>query len=104
MRGSKARKLKWLFFGTRWSLVPCLRGQALWFRVQGRLMEEADKDLKEAILELAQEHSRATDRQVRERLNRPAQSIPKELEEWLALVVTQAKNMPPPPPGQTPAR
>ena len=73
----------------------------LWFRVQGPLMGEADKDLREAILELAQKHNRATDRQVRERLNRPAQSVPKEFEEWLALVVTQAKNTTPASPPRT---
>jgi hypothetical protein len=73
---------------------------SLWIRVQKPLIGEADKALREAILELAQKYGRKTNRQVRERLNR-AHDIPIGFEEWMATIVAQAKSAesPPRPPG-----
>jgi hypothetical protein len=68
---------------------------SFWFLMQGPLMSEADKALRDAIRELAKKHSRATHRQVLERLARPPQDIPKELEEWISRVIPQVKNTPP---------
>ena len=65
-------------------------GAAVWFRVQQPLIQEASKAIRDAVLELASKHGRATHRDIRKRLDR-SNEPPKELDVWLKSVIEAAK-------------
>lgn len=79
----------------------------LWFRVQKPLVDQTNKALKDAVLELARGLGRKTHRRVLKRLEHSA-DVPKELDDWLKLVIEEASKqrvMPSPQNAQqTPAR
>jgi hypothetical protein len=61
----------------------------VWFRVQKPLVDETNKALKDAVLELARSLGRGTHRRVLQRLEHSA-NVPKELDDWLKLVIEEA--------------
>jgi hypothetical protein len=79
----------------------------VWFRLQKPLLDQTNKALKDAVLELARGLGRGTHRRVLKRLEHSA-DVPKELDDWLKLVIEEAgkqKAMPSPQSAQqTPAR
>lgn len=69
------------------------------FRVQKPLVDQTNKALKDAVLELARGLGRGTHRRVLKRLEHSA-TVPKELDDWLKLVTEEASKqsvMPSPP-------
>lgn len=66
-------------------------GAAVWFEVQRPLIEQTNKTLKDAVLELASRHSRSTHRDVRAKLERDNTPL-KEFDDWLKLVIETAKS------------
>jgi len=61
----------------------------VWFGVQKPLLDQTNKALKDAVLELARGLGRGTHRRVLKRLEHSA-DVPKELDDWLKLVIEEA--------------
>lgn len=62
---------------------------AVWLRVQKPLVDQTNKALKDAVLELARSLGRGTHRRVRKKSEGTAE-VPKELDDWLKLVIEEA--------------